>query len=127
MGRGLSDLQRFILKRASKQERVYYAEVLRDFFGWTPMQTADWKRGKLDSPGHHSFSPQQIGKATYRNTLATLSRACRRLEKRGLVERLNGAYSLWAAVKALGNPDARGKPVVRRSAPITDNTHTELR
>lgn len=36
MGRGLSDLQRYVLARAGEQERVYYADILEGYFGWRP-------------------------------------------------------------------------------------------
>jgi hypothetical protein len=34
MGRGLSDLQRYILHEAGKRARVYHAEVMAGFFGF---------------------------------------------------------------------------------------------
>jgi hypothetical protein len=36
MGRGLSKLQTFIVQRAAERERLYYAEIFVDYFGWQP-------------------------------------------------------------------------------------------
>jgi hypothetical protein len=91
MGRGLSDLQRFILVRAATTERLYYADVLEGFFGWVPRPAT--------GPGGHRFSRREIGEAAYRKAMASLSRACRRLEWRGLVTRLCGQLSHWSAVE----------------------------
>jgi hypothetical protein len=110
MGRGLSELQRFILKKAAGQKRLHYAEVLVEFFGWQPEVALrhhppgsrsyfgdEWE-GELEDPGAQYFSRRTIGEATYRKVMATLSRSCRRLQDRGLVTCLQGAYARWAAV-----------------------------
>jgi hypothetical protein len=121
MGRGLSKLQRHILMTAGRQQRVYYADVLERYFGWKPAPrrdrtarsleryregdtfdgrtvTAD-EIGMLKYPGSQYFSRRQIGEATYSKTMATLSRACLRLERRGLVKCLQGKISHWAGVE----------------------------
>jgi hypothetical protein len=125
MGRGLSELQRHILMTAGCQRRVYYADVLERYFGWKPAPrwgrtvrsleryrkgdttydengkravTAD-EIGMLKNPGSQHFSRRTIGEATYSKTMATLSRACLRLERRGLVKCLQGACSHWAGVE----------------------------
>jgi hypothetical protein len=52
----------------------------------------------LHFPGDQRFAVAAIGVKRYRSTLVTLSRACSRLEQRGLVTRLRAAHSHWAAV-----------------------------
>jgi hypothetical protein len=116
MGRGLSDLQRFILTEAAKRSRLYYADVLRHFYGFPlkrefyddgrPREPRDlayepstWEDGgTLMRPGRHYFSPKEIGEATYRNAMAALSRSCKRLADRGLVEWIAAGYSRWSGV-----------------------------
>jgi hypothetical protein len=105
MGRGLSKLQRFILTKAAQQPRLYYAEVLCTYFGWKVTARklwVDWKRdeqGNLKNPGVQRFSRAEIGIKHYRTVQATLSRACIRLEARGLVTRVPGARSCSCAVE----------------------------
>src|SRR5262245_10935069 len=111
MGRGLSPLQRSILELTATRGIVYYCDVLQDALGWTPehrirrygipyeahgktyteapRQPADI--GVTVSPGSHYFSPERIGRKRYRSTMVTLSRACTRLEARGLVRVFVGA------------------------------------
>ncbi len=106
MGRGLSKLQRFILSKAAHQQRVYYCEILADYFGWQPLKK--FKRGEctptedvgvLTNPGEYFFSRQAIGEREYTRVMATLSRSCRRLEERGLVTRIQGASTHWSGVE----------------------------
>jgi hypothetical protein len=61
-------------------------------------------------PGSHRFDREAIGRARYDAAQASLSRAVRRLEARGLVERYEGAVSRWAGVRlADGALEAAGK------------------
>jgi len=105
MGRGMSKLQRFILTKAAQQPRVYHAEVLRTYFGWKQSARKlwlNWKRdnqGNLKNPGVQRFSTAEIGIKRYRIVQATLSRACFRLEARGLVTRVSGARACWSGVE----------------------------
>ena len=106
MGRWLSELQRFILSKAAHQQRVYSCEILADYFGWEPLQkfqrgecTPTEDVGVLTNPGEYFFSRQAIGEREYNRVMATLSRSCRRLEKRGLVTRIQGLMAHWAGVK----------------------------
>jgi hypothetical protein len=48
----------------------------------------DWI-GQAKFPGTEYFSRGRIGEETYAKTMAVLSRACARLEARGLVQRYN--------------------------------------
>src|SRR5262245_55582663 len=79
MGRGLSELQRYILAEAGKRPLVYYTDVLLGYFGWKPDRAvirygqhrsypaADkHPEGALVQPGGHVFSRGQIGEAEYR-------------------------------------------------------------
>jgi hypothetical protein len=112
MGRGLSELQRWILRRASTQRRLYYPEILEGFFGWKPKQPfRRYKEGEKDLDGQPApvgdlanvagqhFSSRTIGEERYRKVMFTLRRSCARLEERGLVERIQRAYAGWRAVK----------------------------
>jgi hypothetical protein len=100
MGRGLSDLQRYVLAEAGKRSRVYYAEVLAGFYGWRPRrELARDAEGKLRSPGSWHFSPRKVGENRYNKAMAALSRACARLGTRGLVTCLKGVSSRWAGVE----------------------------
>jgi hypothetical protein len=121
MGRGLSDLQRFIVVEAGRRGRLYYADVLHHFFGfpsrWGALRyhkqtsrvggsgrpeygPSSWAEGgQLASPGSQNFVPGQIGRQRYRTACASLSRACSRLRARGLVTCLQGARSHWAGVE----------------------------
>jgi hypothetical protein len=106
-------LQRYILKEAGKRNRVYYADVLMGFYGWRPKgpirrhgeggypveESEAGGAGCLFFPGTHKFSRREIGEATYRKTLAALSRSCSRLGVRGLVKCVSAANSHWAAVE----------------------------
>jgi hypothetical protein len=55
--------------------------------------------GSLIYPYMHTFSKQKIGAQVYNRTMAALSRACRRLQKRGLVNRLVSAHSHFSCVE----------------------------
>jgi hypothetical protein len=117
MARGLSDLQQFILRRLEPAGRVYYASLLEGYFHWPPLRCDIGYRefklaGKIaDLYGTHPvagqltvlalshFSPRQIGEARYNRGMANLSRACVRLEKRGLVKRFQGLSSRQTGVE----------------------------
>jgi len=116
MGRGLSELQKSILRlayhnRLERLERIakktdpgsheplvltrgvgppdlYYAEVLREHFGWE-VRSLWWRpeRGQRPSRGQN-FEMKEIGERRYHSVQSSLSRAVVRLEERGLVERL---------------------------------------
>ena len=102
----LSALQRFILEKAAKQNRVYCVEVKAEFFKLQPNRqlrrhekddpATETKAGDLFSPGSHAFDMKQIGQGKYRSVSASLSRAIRRLQERGLVNWIEG-YSRWTA------------------------------
>lgn len=91
MGRGLSDLQRWILKAAEERDRLYYSDICEGYFGWTKI---DGRSG----PGAQKFDRAAIGAAEYNRVMATVSRSCRRLEARGLVHRIEGVYTRWTAI-----------------------------
>ena len=108
MGRGLSELQRAILALAYRNRLdrlehaktgdevytrgvysidLYYAEVLREHFGWE-VRGYSWRPERESRPcWGQSFSMREIGERRYRSAQASLSRAVLRLEARGLVER----------------------------------------
>ncbi len=78
MGRGLSPLQQHVLEQAATLGRVDYSSLLASYFGYTPLRL-------LDDPAHAGMLTTE-----YRRFLASLSRACRRLEQRGLIIRHRG-------------------------------------
>jgi hypothetical protein len=101
MRRSLSELQRFILRRATEQHCLYYAEILAAYFGWQPV--GPWAAlhrhaGELANPGGQRFSRDAIGRARYHRTHVVLTRACRRLVARGFVAYWHGTQHQWAAV-----------------------------
>jgi hypothetical protein len=109
MGRGLSDLQRFIVVKAATCNRLHYAEILVEYFGWKPNGRLHYgpEHGKDYAGedlagrviGGQHFSLKEIGEKRYRKTMATLSRTCTRLGQRGLVTCLCGRYALWSGVE----------------------------
>jgi hypothetical protein len=92
MGRGLSDLQRYILARAATVPRLHYVDILAEYFGW--------ERGGWDTNGHSGqhFSRRRIGEKRYGKTMATLSRSVFRLQDRGLVVWMTG-WAKWSAAE----------------------------
>jgi hypothetical protein len=78
---------------------VYFAEVLVEYYGWTPSSPYALKdRDGRRVPGGKKFIPEEIGDNTYHTAHAAVSRAALRLEQRGLVTRMCGAYAKWAGV-----------------------------
>lgn len=107
MGRGLSDLQKFILRKAARQPRVYYCEICEGFYNWEPKS---WfgvkdgggfcrsKDGNLKYPGTQYFSRAEIGEKEYTRVMAAISRSCLLLQERGLVKCITVASSHWSGV-----------------------------
>jgi hypothetical protein len=82
MGRGLSELQRYMLRRAAELGKASRVDVLIGHFGWQP-------RRMVYRPGlawGKMFSPRRIGEKKYRSDQASLSRAWQRLVRRGLLK-----------------------------------------
>ncbi len=104
MGRGLSDLQSWILTEAGRRKHLCHADVLYHFFRFEPefglsYEPSAWEEGgSLKDPTMRRFDPAAIGRSRYRVAQASLSRACARLESRGLVSRVGGAYTHWSGV-----------------------------
>jgi len=98
MGRGLSDLQKYILTAAiSKKDdpypgRLYYADIFRGFYGWKG-------QSYHDLPGGRAFDPKAIGQKKYDSAHVAVRKACARLEKRGFVNCITAALTHWAAVE----------------------------
>lgn len=96
MGRGLSDFQLHILFMASDKilngrreskgwmagrwPDLFISEILIEFFGWKPERYHSVL-------GCHHFSKAAIGEEHYNSIMATISRAIRRLNERGLIQR----------------------------------------
>jgi hypothetical protein len=123
MGRGLSKLQRFIVTEAARRDRLYYADVLHHYYGFPPRRPLRYEKitrrtkyingysspdndasswedgGTLRFVRSQKFQSETIGERRYHAAHAALSRACRRLEARGLVTWLRGTFSHWAGVE----------------------------
>jgi hypothetical protein len=107
MGRGMSELQKTILRRAlsnkTREQRdgsngadVYGAEIAADHFGW--VLPPHYYRDTTRCPGRHNFSKQEIGERRYSSVLAAICRAILRLEERGLGYKVRGAASQWTGL-----------------------------
>src|SRR5262245_18926012 len=92
MGRGLSDLQQWILRRASGQKQLINHEILSGFFGWR-------YRRRGPHPEDNKFSPGNVGDSRYHSVHVVVSRSCLRLSERGLVERWHRQSYRWSSVK----------------------------
>lgn len=114
----LSKMQRAILAMAHSRRgqsrrnnvELYYAEILCEWFGF-PSRT-DPRR-----PGDQHFSRAEIGPQVYDAAQASLSRAVRRLEARGLVTVYHGVYCRWAGL-ALTDEGVRTAADLRQSEPL---------
>jgi hypothetical protein len=102
MGRGLSELQRWILQKAGERENLYPVEIFAEFYGWPLVQPiyrfGDGTHLKLEAERHGEpdgamipfqqsqyFSRQAIGAKEYQRGMVTVSRAVSRLMRRGLL------------------------------------------
>ncbi len=139
MGRGLSPLQKTALRVAftnrqreghprSKGADVYNREILLEHFRFAPASThrdGSPRKGGRDpreDPGTDFFSPGEIGRSEYRCACAVAARAASRLERRGLVTRVEGAVSRWAGM----NLTRKGVEVAQRITSKED-THGNRR
>lgn len=122
MGRGLSPLQKSILRIAAKNHDrechggfehlrinslgkmssgcgcdAYYREVLFQHFG-LPMKKHWWRNHDepIREAGGHVFSMREIGEKRYRSIQASVSRAVDRLWKRDYITPASGAYARWS-------------------------------
>jgi hypothetical protein len=77
MGKGLSPLQRFILKETSKKGHIQNSDILINYYGFQPVYSGRKIR----------FSRKQIGMEKYISTSASVSNSLTRLRKRGLMVR----------------------------------------
>ncbi len=121
MGRGLSNLQHFILKKTAKQGVLFRWQVKEDFFHWRPVKPIprwrrpqwQWRRlaqlQKQPSKLSRKFVERkcQLGlpppteeelalldTRTYENRMSTsIARCLTRLERRGLIVKLRVKYS----------------------------------
>ena len=110
MSRGLSNLQQFIVARAAATpDLLYIGEILADFFGWEPVRPIRDDSGKRVR--FYCFSAKLIGMKRYGKTMATVSRACRRLEELGLVQRRQG----WAGSGVEITPRGRECLLMKRN------------
>jgi hypothetical protein len=112
MGRGLSDIQKTILSLAAsnrgmagRKVDLYQAEIFQELCGWNPIRVLSERH----YTGQH-FSKVEVGERQYNGARATVSRAIRRLEERGLVIRVSGACSKWSGI----NLTAEGVKIASR-------------
>jgi hypothetical protein len=98
MGRGLSKLQRAILKIAAGKGEATYREILRRYFRWKVLPTGRVTISRYHVGGRSRpelryadkrrwFDEEAIGPQRYARAIASLSRACTRLIARGLAKR----------------------------------------
>lgn len=117
MGRGLSEVQRWILHRAVERGRLYTVEVLAGFYEWQPDPPLAYREVNgerfLSYPQIRRFSPWWIGSA-YNRTMAALNRSVRRLMERKLIVRAN-SDNRWITIE----PTVRGRWWVK-SAGVAD-------
>lgn len=137
MGRGLSDLQRFVLTRALENAQaegravderrgadLYTREALHGFYGWPLVPHA---AGRLrDNPtigvslvglGMLVFKIAPADRARFRANTVAVSKACARLEERGLVARLFGLHARWAGVSLTEAGRAQASALAARGQP----------
>ena len=137
MGRGLSELQRDILRLAlQNRERnctqlvtradrgasgrdLYYCQIFEKLFGWR-------NRTRRISYLHHGqhFSRREIGKGSYDSVHASVSRAVSRLMKRGLVVEWKGlcwsGIDLTVAGVRVADPLLGKTPIVKTTDVVVD-------
>ena len=98
MGRGLSELQKRILKLAYTNattpkdctERLYNYQIFEHIYGWVPTPRA--------GTGSPKFNPDEIGHNAYRSAKVVVHKACRRLESRGVVIIVEASCSHWVGI-----------------------------
>ena len=62
MGRGLSQLQRFILSEAAKRKRIYYCEICVEYFGWKLTKKRwGWKQEGFERWGPTRTNSKRVG------------------------------------------------------------------
>ena len=82
MGRGLSDIQKAILSFAARNHgQAYQGEILQELYGWD--RDTSRPEARFLFKAHH-FSRVEVGESEYNVARASVSRAIRRLEERGL-------------------------------------------
>ena len=99
MGHGLSPLQRYIVTKAATVARLYYHDILQEYYGWQSHRRPCHPWHGTSSLGTQRFWPAEIGKQRYHQTMVTLSRAVARLHTRGLVVWLSGVNAHWSGVE----------------------------
>jgi hypothetical protein len=123
MGRGLSELQKAILRRALANQKaegrsldesrfadVLRAEVLADYWGWPMPPRGDGDRYRTNMEGLQErhiggrlYSPRQIGEKRYGSAQTALTRAMNRLADRGLMTLVQGRFSHWSGANLTEN------------------------
>lgn len=98
---GLSRLQRWMLvyarenRLASEETDLLYGEVLAHFYGFCRPEDVP-SRCKFR---RKFFKPEIIGRDRYNAANAAVSRAARRLDRRGLAHVMRAVYGHWAAIR----------------------------
>ena len=129
MGRGLSEIQKDILRLAvvnrDDPERkastdLYYGQVYVDVFGWKVKHK--YRRPLSEHPGGQNFDLDEIGRKHYDVVLASVSRAVRRLEERGLVVRMVGSTCHWAGLNLTDQGYILARELSVGSSPLARTT-----
>jgi hypothetical protein len=90
------------MQEVGSRGTLYYAEICAGYFHWTPQQPIVRQEGGFPGPSSPYFSPAQIGPQKYRAVRVTISRTCRRLAERGLVEWSSGMVKRRRQRAAIG-------------------------
>lgn len=111
MGRGLSEQQRQVLTTALENRLIEsrdYDSSGADLYEYEVLATIPvfseniiWSLRDRDgsrTPGSNHFKQSAIDEKVCNRARASISRTFRRLEQRGLVERMEGRYSRWSGI-----------------------------
>ncbi len=130
MGRGLSGLQQDIIIMAHKNKEAGAAsyndrhgpvitahvkreQILRERFGWIPTEDRRLLTG--------NFSKKAVGAKRYGSVMASLSRALRRLERRGLVEFTHSMLAGgWGGAELTEEGEAEARRILDKGNRIQD-------
>lgn len=115
MGRGLSTLQKDILRLAAAKHAEHeperkqgklprgaadliMAEILAELYHW-PMIERRWPSKQAIRHGGQNFSRRDISPQAYNVAHVVVTKSLERLAKRGLIELCVGANALWLGLR----------------------------
>ena len=101
MGRGLSLLQRDMLRLAAEHPRLIPARVLADCYGFEP--NAGWRDPDKLGQKHYAIAPTD--RSRYHAAYSAVSRAGARLVQRDLLEQYSSLDGTWWALPGRESPN----------------------